>query len=234
MSPTTPNVTNLLLDGLPRRERERLLAEMERVDLQFGQILCEPESAYAQVYFPLTASISMVALIDNREPLEIDLVGNEGMLGATLALGVSTVPLRGMVRGNGTALRMTASAFRAELRQCPELSRTVQRYLYVLISQLAQAAGCMRFHEVDARLARWLLTTHDCAHGDHFHLTHKMLGGMLGVRRSGVTIAAGILQRRNLIRYTRGAIRVLDRRGLEAAACECYDAGVRDYAQTLR
>ena len=226
-------VVNRLIQELPRKLRERLLARCERVDLAFGDVLCDANKPFAHVYFPLAGFISLVATVDAHPPLEMGLIGNEGMLGATLALGVNTVPLRGVVQGSGAALRMSASRFRRELNATPALLSVVNRYLYVLMSQLAQTAACTRFHDVPSRLARWLLMTHDRAHADHFHLTHEFLADMLGVRRSGVTIAAGDLQRRELIHYSRGEIGILDRKGLEAAACECYAAVVRDYAQVF-
>jgi CRP-like cAMP-binding protein len=224
-------VVNRLIEGLPRKERGRILKRCEPVDLVFGDILCEPDKSFRHVYFPLGGFVSLVAPMDGHQPLEMGLIGNEGMLGATLVLGVSTVPLRAVVQGSGTALRMAASQLRRELRDSPALLRTLNRYLYVLMAQLSQTAGCTRFHEIEPRLARWLLMTHDRAHADHFHLTHEFLADMLGVQRSAVTIAAGGLQRRKLIHYTRGQISILDRKGLEAASCECYDAVIRDYRQ---
>ena len=228
---TTVRVANRLIGGLPRKERERILQRCEPADLVFGEILCEPDQPFRHVYFPLSGFISLVAPVGGHQPLEMGLIGNEGMLGATLVLGVNTVPLRAVVQGSGTASRMPASEFRRELRDSPALLRRLHRYLYVLMAQLSQTAACTRFHEIDARLARWLLMTHDRAHADHFHLTHGFLADMLGVQRSAVTIAAGGLQRRKLIRYTRGDIQILNRKGLEATSCECYDAVVADYAQ---
>lgn len=234
MSAARPErVSNQLIQSLPPAQRRRFLAHCQRVHLTFGDILCQPGEPFAHVYFPLTGFISLVATVSHHEPLEMGLIGNEGVLGATLALDIDTVPLRGIVQGSGTALRVAVSRFQIELREAPALQRVLKRYLYVLMAQLAQTAACTRFHEVDARLARWLLMTHDRAHADHFHLTHKFLAAMLGVRRSGVTIAAGALQRRRLIRYARGRISILDRAGLEAAACECYDAVIEDYARLL-
>lgn len=230
---TAPPVVNSLISGLPVKERNRLLQSCESVDMVFGDILCEPEQPFKQVYFPLTGFISLVATVSDHHPLEMGLIGSEGMLGATMVLGVNTAPLRGVVQGSGTALRMSAAQFRRSLRGSPVLLRTLNSYLYVLMAQLSQTAICTRFHEVDARLARWLLMTHDRAHGDHFHLTHEYLADMLGVRRSGVTIAAGVLQERQLIQYTRGEISILNRKGLEAASCECYDAVINDYARLL-
>lgn len=234
MSISTPNsVTNRLIEALPRKDRKRLLDLCEPVDLVFDAILCEPDQPFRQVYFPLTGFVSLVASVGDHPPLEMGLIGNEGMLGATVALGINEVPLRGVVQGAGTALRISAPAFRRELRDSPSLQQGLNRYLYVLMAQLAQTAACTRFHEVEARLARWLLLTHDRAHADHFHLTHKYLADMLGVRRSGVTIAAGALQQRDLIEYARGEIRIVDRAGLEGAACECYGAVVEYYARLM-
>jgi hypothetical protein len=159
------------------------------------------------------------------------LIGNEGMLGVTLVLGVATAPLRGVVQGEGDALRLSAVDLHAELRRSPSLTKTLNGYLYVLMAQLTQTAGCTRFHEINARLSRWLLMTHDRAHADHFHLTHQFLADMLGVQRSAVTIAAGGLQDRGLIHYTRGEITILDRPGLEGTSCECYAAVIKDYEQ---
>ena len=222
-------IVNHLLEGLPRKTRNEFLEECEPVALAFGTVLCQRDRSYRHVYFPLGGFVSMVATVGNHAPLEIALIGNEGMLGATLVLGVNKARLQGIVQGAGTALRMPASRFRRALRERPALSNVIRRYLYVVLTQLSQSAACARFHEVEARLARWLLLTHDRAHTDRFALTHQYLADMLGVRRSAVTIAAGTLQRRNLIRYARGKIEVIDREGLEAASCECYRALVGDY-----
>jgi len=227
------HVVNRLIEGLPRKERSRLLESCDLVNIDFGSILCEPDQPFRHVYFPLTGFISLVVAVDGHQPLEMGLIGNEGMLGVTLALAVYNVPLRGVVQGSGTALRMTALQLRGALRDSPVLVRRLHRYLYVLMAQLSQGAACIHFHEVDARLARWLLMTHDRAHADHFHLTHQFLADMLGVQRSAITIAAGNLQRDKLIQYTRGEITVLNRIGLEAAACECYRAMLADYAEQL-
>ncbi len=223
-------LVNRLIGSLPRKERDRILERCEPVDLVFGTVLCEPGQLFRRVYFPLTGFISLVVEMGGHKPLEMGLIGNEGMLGVTLALGVSTAPHRGVVQGSGTALRMSAPQLRGALRDSPALLRTLNRYLYVLMAQLSQTAACTRFHVVEARLARWLLMTHDRAHADYFHLTHQFLADMLGVQRSAVTIAAGALQHRKLVHYTRGKITVLDRKGLEAASCECYKAVVEDYA----
>ena len=225
------SIVNGLIDGLPRKPRRGLLDRCERIDLTLGTTLCGADEPLQYVYFPLVGFISLVINLGERPPLELGLIGNEGMLGATLALGVNGAPSRAIVQGAGTALRMSAEQLRRELRDCPALRRILRRYLYVQIAQLSRSAACMHFHEVAPRLARWLLMTHDRAHIDQFHLTHELLADMLGVRRSGVTIAAGALKDRKLISYTRGVIKVLNRKGLEAASCECYGATVGDYSR---
>ena len=222
---------NRLIEALPDKERSRLLERCESVEMPFGAVLCEPDARYESVYFPVAGFISLVMRVGSHRPLEMALIGNEGMLGVTLALGVDFAPMRAVVQGAGAALRISAEQLRLELSNSPCLLRTLHRYLYVLMAQFSRTAACTHFHEIEPRLARLLLTTHDRAHADHFHLTHEYLAAMLGVRRSGVTIAAGALQQRGLIHYIRGEIRVLDRRGLEGASCECYDALIADYAQ---
>jgi len=203
------------------------LAKCEPVDLVFGDRLSEVDKPIEYVYFPLAGFISLVATLDGHQPLEMGLVGNEGMLGATLKLGVNTAPMRAVVQGTGTALRMTGSNFTRFVGHTPTM------FCILMMAQLTRSSACTRFHEIEPRLARWLLMTHDRAHADHFHLTHQFLADMLGVRRSGVTIAAGALQLRKLIRYSRGEIRILDRKGLEAVSCACYDATQHDYADVL-
>lgn len=229
MSIATPG--NRLIEGLPRKDRDRILQQCEPVELLFGDILCEPDQHFRHAHFPLTGFISLVATVGGHQPLELGLIGSEGMLGVTLALGVKTAPLRGVVQGSGSALRLSALQLGRELRASPILVRTLDRYLYVLMAQLSQSAACDRFHEVEARLARWLLMTHDRAHTDQLQLTHSFLADMLGVQRSAVTIAAGALQKRKIIRYSRGGIRIIDRGGLEAASCECYEAALLDYSR---
>ncbi|MEX2353452.1 MAG: Crp/Fnr family transcriptional regulator, partial [Gammaproteobacteria bacterium] len=209
--------TNLLLESLSAKVRDRLLQQCELIELAFADILCEPGQAITHVFFPVTAFISQVETVGTHPPLEIALIGNEGMLGATLVLGINEAPLRAVVQGAGSSYMLSALKFRQLLRENKSLRRVLNSYMYVNLAQLSQTTACTHFHEVEARLARWLLTTHDRAHADHFHLTHQYLADMLGVQRSAVTIAAGELQQRELISYTRGDIHILDRKGLEKA-----------------
>lgn len=224
-------VINQLISGLPDRERLKTLALCEPVDLTFGEMLCEAGQPVHHVYFPLSGFISLVSTTIDHRPLEMGLIGSEGMLGATLVLGINDAPLRAVVQGSGSAFRIEAAQLREGLRDSQAMHRMLSRYVYVSMAQLAQTAVCNCFHEVEARLARWLLMTHDRAHGDRFQLTHQFLADMLGVQRSAVSIAAGTLQQRGLIHYTRGDITIHDRHGLEAASCECYQAMVTNHVR---
>ena len=221
---------NELLAALPHREREHILERCERVALVPNEILGEPGDRIRHVYFPIDSFISLLASLDQRDALGVALIGSEGMLGTSLVLGVHAWPLRARVQGAGSALRMTAADFQRVLVATPILERQLRLYQHVLLRQLAQTAACAAFHVVEARLACWLLMTHDRAHGDRFYLTHELLARMLGVRRSGVTTAAGVLQGGKLITYARGHIAIVDRKGLEQAACGCYEAVFRQVA----
>jgi CRP-like cAMP-binding protein len=227
-------VQNHLIEMLPRAGRRTLLASCEPVELVLSDKLCLTGEATRYAYFPVDAIISLVTAIDGKPVLEVGMVGREGMVGAELVLGVPTVPLHAVVQGSGTAWRVPRLAFRRELAASPALRLCLNRYLYVLMAQLGSSAGCLRFHLIGPRLARWLLMTQDRAHADNFHVTHEFLAYMLGVRRVGITAAAGLLQRAGLIEYRRGELIVRSRRGLEAAACGCYAADQRSYATLSR
>lgn len=226
-------VENYLIQMLPRKDRLDLLAICEPVALDISTILCEPGMPTRFVYFPTEGFISLVARTDDSPGVEVGMIGREGMLGAQLVLGVVTAPLRALVQGQGMALRAGTAAFRNVLTDSAALQRGLDRYIYVLMAQMATSVACLRSHEIAPRLARWLLMTQDRADSDNFRVTHEFLAYMLGVRRVGVTNAAGILQRAGLIEYRRGNIQVLDRRGLEAEACACYAIDQEIYAKLL-
>ena len=215
-------IANNLLAALPRKEYQRLLAGLEPVTLTFGDILYEPEQPIRHVYFPTDSLVSLLTLADGHLALEVGMVGPEGMVGTPVPLGINVSAVRALVQGSGTALRMTTARFRKEFRDCPPLQRALYRFIHVLMAQVTQTAACNRFHVVEARLARWLLMTRDRVRANQFRLTQEFLAHMLGVRRVGVTKAASALQQRKLIRYSRGEISILDDKGLEAAACRCY------------
>lgn len=231
--PLTPNtpIYNQLLDSLTVKLRTEIYSICESVELTFGTILCEPEQPIAYAYFPITSFISLVAIVENHQPLEVGLIGNEGMLGATLALGMPQAPMRALVQGSGTALRINAGHLQQALKSSPSLTRKINMYIYLLLVQMAKMTACIHFHGIEPRLARWLLMTQDRTYANRLHLTQGFLAGMLGVRRSGVTVAAGALQNKNLIHYSRGEITILDRKGLEAVACRCYQIMLNEYQQ---
>jgi len=225
---------NLLLAGLPAADRQRLTGDRAPVDLAFSETLSEPGERIRHVYFPIDSFVSLITPGQGRSQLEIGLVGNEGMLGVPLLLGVNVSPLRALVQGSGHAWRLNTTTFLREVAANAGLRAALNRYLYVFLAQTLQTATCARFHPVEARLARWLLMTRDRAHANQFHITHEFLAYMLGVRRVGVTSAATALQRRKLIQYSRGDISILDVRGLEATACVCYEIDKKIYSRIIR
>jgi len=190
--------------------------------LTFGQILYEPGKAIQHVYFPVDCLISLLTAVDKRRTLEVGMVGNEGMAGMPFILGMGISGVRALVQGGGSAWRMTSSRFRIEFNRIPRLQQALYRYTYALMAQISQTAACNRFHEAEARLARWLLMTRDRVGSDEFPLTQEFLAHMLGLRREGVTEAASALKQRRLISYHRGKIQILDVRGLKASSCACY------------
>jgi CRP-like cAMP-binding protein len=217
-------ILNRLLAALPRQSYLRLLPGLAPVELLFGEVLYEPGQPIRHVYFPTQSLVSLLTLVEGHLALEVGLVGWEGMVGFPVALGVEVSPVRALVQGAGPALRMSATRMRTELRRSPPLQRGLYRYVHIMMAQISQTAGCNRFHVVEPRLARWLLMTRDRVRSGQFRMTQEFLSHMLGVRRVGVTEAASALQQRKLIEYTRGSIRILDHRGLEKAACACYES----------
>ena len=224
---------NRLIDALPRGERARLLAAGKRVDLQPGRVLYEAEDRIRHAWFPLNGFVGLSTHPSHPAKMEVDLVGNEGMLGVALVLGVAESSRRALVLGAGAALRISAAALRGEIRRDRVLPRLLHRYVYVLMMQFVQNATCIASHKIEQRLARLLLMSQDRAHSEALHITQASLAQMLGVRRVGVTEAAGMLQRQGYIRYSRGHVAVTDRPGLEHAACGCYHANCANHERWL-
>ena len=226
-------ITNRLLQRLPRLRRAGVIAGCERVQLSSSEILNEAGAEMRNVYFPTGSSISLLMPVDALERPEARLAGSEGFYGIAVALGIAIAPVRALVQEPGSAWRMSAGAFRRELAATPALRDVVDRYIFVAMAQLMRNAACSQFHVVLQRVARRLLMTADRAHSATFHMTHESLAGVLGVRRVGVTVAASVLQKRNLIGYSRGVITILDRPGLERASCSCYREDIAFYERHL-
>ncbi len=224
---------NRLIELLPGRDRQRLLSLADLVRLTQSDVLGEIGKATRFVYFPVDGFISLITAIESKPVLEVGMVGREGMFGVQAASGVLTQPLHALVQGPGSAQRIGLSAFSRELQRGAALRRILGRYSYVLMSQLASSAACIRFHSIDARLGRRLLMMQDRAHADSFGGTHEFMAHMLGVRRVSITDAAGVMQRNGLIEYHRGQVTVLDREGLEAATCTCYTAERQAYSRVM-
>ncbi len=214
-------VGNRVLAAISSKDYGRL-DQLEPVLLRFGQIIYQAGGKIRHVYFPIDCLISLLTAVDKRRTLEVGMVGNEGMTGMPFILGMGVSGVRALVQGSGRALRMPAGAFRIEFDRNAPLRDALFRYTYALMAQISQTAACNRFHAAEARLARWLLMTRERVGSDEFPLTHEFLAHMLGVRREGVSEAAGALKRRGLIDYRRGDIRILDSKGLNEAACSCY------------
>lgn len=213
---------NRLLATLPKKEYERLLPDLKRIPLIFGDVLYEPGDIIKHVYFPNDSIVSLLSALSERSTLEVGMVGNDGMAGLPIFMGVNVSRTRALVQGAGSAMRMTSAAVRQEANRPGALHRLLHRYTHSLLTQVSQSAACNRFHMVDARLARWLLMTSDRLGRDEFRMTQDFMSNMLGVRREGVNKAASMLQTARLIRYSRGIITILNRPDLEAHSCECY------------
>jgi CRP-like cAMP-binding protein len=232
-SSNTYGTANGLLASLPRASRQRVVADCDVMNLDFSQVLSTAGKHVDHVYFPMSGFVSLVTSLDEGVQLEVALVGNEGMLGAELALGVEISMQDLVVQGDGSAWRMKAADFRRAIETDRVLQRTLNRYVYVLWAQLGQTVACSHFHNVESRLARWLLLTRDRAHSSSLSLTHEYLARMLGVRRAGITQAASSLRHRGLIRYSRGHIDVLDAARLKKVSCGCYRRANQTYDEVF-
>lgn len=228
-----PPIENQLIARLPRKSRSSLMKLCRPIQLAMADVLCDGGKPIRHVYFPVEGFISLVTILDGKPVLEVGMVGREGMLGAQMALGVISEPLHAVVQGPGSAWRVGRLDFRRELNRNMALQKSLKQYLHVTMTQLAGSAACLRFHHIRPRLARWLLMTQDRAHSDSFRITHEFLAFMLGVRRVGITTAAAALQRQGLVKYSRGNITILNRPGLEKAACGCYIRDRNAYGSLL-
>lgn len=225
------SVQNRLLAALPRKVYRELLPFLEPINLAFQEVLYEPRTRIRHVYFPIDCFVSMLTTVDTDHAAEVGLVGSEGMVGLPVALGAAVSPFRAVVQGGGTAMRMKVADFRRDFSKSDALRRELLLFTHLLMIQIAQTAACNRFHVVEQRMARWLLMTRDRVHSNEFRITQEFLSLMLGVRRSGITVAACSLHERKLIGYRRGTVTILNQRGLEAAACGCYKTVKDSYTQ---
>lgn len=224
---------NKLLAKIPSEELDRLRPHLQEVELAYSQVLSEPDEPIKNVYFVTGGVVSLVNEPEDGEIVEFATIGNEGMAGFPVILGSTTMPSRVIVQVPGSGLRMRTSDLLDVLKQTPILRALLMRYVMALLNHVAQSTSCNRLHEVQERCARWLLHTHDRVNGDSFMLTQEFLSQMLGVHRPTVSIAARMLHQAGLIRYSRGQIEVIDRDGLEAAACPCYRLIADQYAHLL-
>jgi CRP-like cAMP-binding protein len=212
---------NTLLTALPRRDYENLMLDGEMVDLQLRQVLHEPDEEARHVYFPLSGVISLLTVLEDGSAVEIATVGSEGMADFAAYLGMES-PARWLVQVPGKALRLEARNMRVQADKSEAIQRVMHNYMLAMFILVSQTAACNRRHPVEERCARWLLMTHDRVNSDSFPMTHEFLADMLGVRRPSVSIAMGILSKAGFMRYKRGKVEIVDRKGLEEAACECY------------
>ena len=231
MSTTDTPIKNQLLSALVNSQYQHLVPHLQRVDLALGDVVYTVGRTIEHVYFPEDAVVSLLATLENGATTEVGLVGREGMVGLTVFLGGASTPERALVQLAGSAMRMKASVLRDEIRLGSSLQLLLLRYTRSFIALMSQSVVCSQHHSLDQRFARWLLMMHDYSESDTLNLTHEMVAGMIGTRRAGVTMAALALREKNLVSASRGRITILDRPGLEAAACECYSIIREEFAR---
>lgn len=233
MTLTVDPRNNQLLAALPDAEWARWQQELEPVDMQLGKVLYESGGSMTHVYFPTTSIVSLLYVMEDGDSAEIAVVGNEGIVGISLFMGGQSTPSRAIVQSAGYGFRLKASLMMQEFNRVGPVMHLLLRYTQALITQMAQTAVCNRHHTLDQQLCRWLLLSLDRLQSDELIMTQELIANMLGVRREGVTEAAGHLQEAGLISYRRGHITVLDRSGLERRACECYAVVKTEYDRLL-
>jgi CRP-like cAMP-binding protein len=224
---------NRLLAALPREEYDLILPHLGRASFKLGEVVYESGGQMEHIYFPTTAIISLLYLMENGSSAEMGMAGKEGLVGVALFMGGNTMPNRAVVQRAGGVVRMKAKVLRDEFARGGVFQRLLLRYTQALLTQMSQTAVCNRLHEIEQQLCPWLLLSHDRLDSDELVMTQELIANTLGVRREGVTAAAGRLQELGLISYVRGRIKILDRRGLEAAVCECYKVVKDEYDRLL-
>ena len=226
-------VQNHLLASLPDEEYQRLLSKLEPVNLPLGKVIFEAAQQMDYLYFPASSMISLLNTMEDGMTAEVGLTGNDGVVGIALFLGGDTTPNQAVVQIGGTAVRMRAESVHEEFKRGGAFQQVLLRYTQALITQISQTAICNRLHPVEQRFCRWLLLSHDRIKSDELKMTQELIATMLGGRRESVTVAAGRLQDAGFIRYARGLITILDRKGLEATVCECYAVVKTEYERLL-
>lgn len=225
--------SNYIIAALSEDEITRLRADLQPVSLELGAVLYESGEQMQNVYFPTTAIVSLLYIMENGSTAEIGMTGNDGIVGIALFMGGNTTPNRAVVQSGGEAFRLSSRALKAEFDRACMFQRLLLLYTQALMTQISQTAVCNRLHSIEQQLCRWLLINQDLLQNDRLIMTHELIANMLGVRREGVSIAAGDLQNRGLIKYIRGTITMLDRAGLEAEVCECYEVVRTEYDRLL-
>jgi len=228
-----PRPANQILSALPHDEFERLRPKLRDVSFKIGEILYQAEEPIESVYFVNSGIISWLATLEDGNTVEAGVIGPEGLAGVSVVLGATSTPNQALTQADVLASSISSEDLTNEFRRNGELNRMMLRFVHSLFTQVAQTAACNRLHTLDQRLARWLLMTHDRTNGDTFPMTQEFLSRMLGVRRAGVSVAANSLKRQGLIDYHRGDIKVLNRKGLEAVSCECYEIVNHEYQAVL-
>ena len=230
---STTRTNNRLLAALPRDEYDRILPGLQKVSFSLGEVVYEFGGQLDYVYFPTTAIVSLLYTMENGSSAEMGLTGNDGVVGIALFMGGGTMPNRAIVQSAGDALRLKAKLLQDEFARGGKFQHLLLRYTQALITQISQTAVCNRLHAVDQQLCRWLLLSHDRVKADELIMTQELIADMLGVRREGVTVAAGRLQDAGAISYVRGHIKILDRAKLEETVCECYRVVKNEFDRLL-
>ena len=233
MSKTHQKHINQILAALPLAQYKRIASELKQVNLKSGDILLEPKKEVNSIYFPQTAIISLVSIMIDGSTTEIGLVGNEGMIGIPAILGGRSTISRSIVQIPGSALKIPAEIVVQEFHRGGRFQQLTLLYIQAFLTMVSQSVACNRQHKIEERLARWLLSVQDCVFENEIPLTQEFIANMLGIRRSGVTVAAGILKQAGIIRYSRGNITILDRKGLEDTTCECYQLVRNEFLRLL-